>query len=82
MARILIIEDDEGLNSSVCAYFEANGYETQACFNGLDGLKSVEEKDFDNTIEHSQKITEKNKKRNKLSYRLFAGVFNLISPFM
>ena len=38
--------------------------------------------DFDNTLQHSKWIKDKNKKRNKLYFRLLAGLFNLISPFM
>ena len=38
--------------------------------------------DFINTINHCEQITDKNKKRNKISYRILAGLFRLISPFM
>lgn len=44
-------------------------------------LKAIE-KDFSYTIERSLEITDRNKKRNFLHYRIFAGLFNLISPFM
>lgn len=40
------------------------------------------EKDFEFTINHSKEITDKTKKRNHLFYRMIAGLFNLISPFM
>ena len=40
------------------------------------------EKDFEFTFAHSKQITDKNKKRNHLFYRMLAGLFNLISPFM
>ena len=38
--------------------------------------------DFDNTINLSREICCADKKRNKLTYRVLAGVLNLISPFM
>lgn len=44
-------------------------------------LKEVE-KDFYSTINHSQQIDEKSLKRNKPHFRVLAGLFNLISPFM
>lgn len=44
-------------------------------------LKAIA-KDFKYTINHSQQILGKNKKRNKLHFRILAGLFNLISPFM
>ena len=40
------------------------------------------EKDFNWTIKRSKQITEKNRKRNKLWFRIKAGLFKLISPFM
>lgn len=40
------------------------------------------ENDFNYTLERSIEITDKNKKRNLLHYRILAGLFNLISPFM
>ena len=38
--------------------------------------------DFINTINHCKQITTQNARRNKLFYRMLAGLFNLISPFM
>ena len=38
--------------------------------------------DFDFAMAHSQEITPANKRRNRVSYRAVAGLFNLISPFM
>lgn len=37
MPKLLIVEDDKDLNTSVCEYFKANGYETESCQNGIDG---------------------------------------------
>ncbi len=39
-------------------------------------------KDFVNTINHCELITSKNRKRNRVLYRILAGLFKLISPFM
>lgn len=44
-------------------------------------LKSIED-DFIYTFERSCNLTHKDKKRNHFAYRLLAGIFNLISPFM
>ena len=38
--------------------------------------------DFDYTINYSIQIVSESKKRNKLHFRMLAGLFNLISPFM
>ena len=50
----------------------------------LDNKKVLEEilNDFNSTILYSQQITKQNQKRNRLFYRILAGLFNLISPFM
>lgn len=40
------------------------------------------EQDFKTTIMASEEITPEKRKRNKLMYRLFAGILRLISPFM
>lgn len=40
------------------------------------------EKDFEYTFARCEQISVKNQKRNRLSYRMLAGLFNLISPFM
>ena len=47
MAKLLIVEDDRDLNNSVCAYFDANGYEVTGCFNGSEGLAELEKQEFD-----------------------------------
>ena len=38
--------------------------------------------DFENTFERSIEVIDKNKKRNSVLYRIIAGTFNIISPFM
>lgn len=44
-------------------------------------LKQIND-DFIFTINHSKQITKSNKKRNRITYRIIAGLFNLVSPFM
>lgn len=44
----------------------------------LDAIKS----DFTFTLSHSKEITSKNMKRNKTSFKILAGFFNILSPFM
>lgn len=39
-------------------------------------------KDFDFTLKYSTQIQDKDKKRNSVFYRMLAGLFNIISPFM
>ena len=39
-------------------------------------------KDFENTFKYCEQITEETMKRNKLFYRILAGIFNIVSPFM
>lgn len=47
MAKLLIVEDDKELNSSVCTYFEANGYAVKGCFNGQEGIDALQNQNFD-----------------------------------
>ena len=47
MAKLLIVEDDKELNSSVCAFFEANSYSVKQCFNGLEALEELKNEDYD-----------------------------------
>jgi len=47
MDKLLIVEDDKELNSSVCAYFEANGYCVKACYNGAEALAEIEKNEYD-----------------------------------
>jgi cardiolipin synthase len=39
-------------------------------------------RDFETTIDRSVVINDNNKKRNNLKFRIYAGLFNIISPFM
>ena len=38
--------------------------------------------DFNKTFKYSRLITDKEKKRNSRLYRILAGTFNIVSPFM
>ena len=40
------------------------------------------EKDFNQTLNYCSQIKKENMNRNKKSFRLLAGIFNIISPFM
>lgn len=47
MAKILVVEDDKELNSSVCLYLDASGYNVTGSTNGLDALNIMEKESFD-----------------------------------
>ena len=56
-------------------------FESAVFTSEISTLKAIEQ-DFNNTINHSQQITSKSMRRNRLHFRILAGLFNLISPFM
>ena len=47
MIKILVAEDDKDLNRFVCACLRDNGYETAACFDGVEALERLETAKFD-----------------------------------
>lgn len=47
MVKILVVEDDKELNSSVCRYLNNSGYETCGVYNGAEALRAMDEKKFD-----------------------------------
>lgn len=47
MAKLLIVEDDKGMNGSVCSYFESCGYEVKGCYNGIEALNEMENGNYD-----------------------------------
>lgn len=47
MVKILVVEDDKELNSSVCRYLTGGGYETYGAYNGAEALKAMDERKFD-----------------------------------
>ena len=56
-------------------------FESAVFTNEQNTLESIE-KDFNHTISYSKEITNENQKRKNPFFRLMAGLFNLISPFM
>ncbi|MBQ3214147.1 MAG: response regulator transcription factor [Clostridia bacterium] len=47
LKKLLVIEDDKELNSSLCSYLQQNEYNTVSCENGLEALIVVENQKFD-----------------------------------
>lgn len=47
LKKLLVIEDDKELNSSLCNYLQQNEYNTVSCENGLEALSVVENQKFD-----------------------------------
>lgn len=56
-------------------------FESAVLTNSKEVMRDVD-MDFEDTISCSTEITGKNKKRKRLIFRIKAGLFNLISPFM
>lgn len=56
-------------------------FESAVYLNDPNTLTDIEN-DFIDTFNKSIEITKSNMKRNKLSFRILAGILNLISPFM
>lgn len=50
MVRILVVEDDKELNSTVCKYLELNGFEAVGCLNATDAYNEMYGKSFDMII--------------------------------
>lgn len=47
MKRILIVEDDESIGELLRDYLEINGFSVHICINGIEGLKSINEGEYD-----------------------------------
>ncbi len=56
-------------------------FESAVFLNQKTTLSAIEN-DFEYTFSRSLEITDKNKRRNYLHYRILSGLFTLISPFM
>jgi len=56
-------------------------FESAVFLNQKSTLSAIES-DFEYTFSRSLEITDKNKRRNYLHYRILSGLFTLISPFM
>ncbi len=53
-----------------------------AIYTNDDGVMRSIEEDFNETFEKSLRLNNTNLKRNKLSFKIIAGITNIISPFM
>ena len=47
MFKILVVEDDNELNKTVCSFLNQNGYEATGCYNAMDAYDALEENIFD-----------------------------------
>lgn len=47
MFQILVVEDDEDLNKTVCSFLNGNGYQAIGCFNAVDAYDALTEQIFD-----------------------------------
>lgn len=47
MKKILIIEDDKSISELQKDYLEVAGFEVEVCSNGLDGLETMRQKEYD-----------------------------------
>jgi len=45
MEKVLVVEDERSLNTMICDYLEAVGYETNPVYDGLSALRSIREKE-------------------------------------
>lgn len=50
MIKILVVEDDKELNSTVCKYLELNGFTTVGCLNAQDAYNEMYGQNFDMII--------------------------------
>ena len=47
MIKILVVEDEAGLNRAVCQYLRGNGFDVTGCLDADEGLSQLSEKMFD-----------------------------------
>jgi len=47
MFKILVVEDDQELNKTVCSFLNSSGYEATGCLNANDGYDAMYENIFD-----------------------------------
>lgn len=47
MRKILIVEDDESIGELLRDYLEINGFYVDICVNGIEGLKSIRDGEYD-----------------------------------
>lgn len=47
MIKILVVEDDEALNQTVCAFLNQNGYESTGVLNAGEAYRKIADNDYD-----------------------------------
>lgn len=47
MFKILVVEDEPGLNRTVCSFLNQNGYETTGCLNAAEAYEAMYEQVYD-----------------------------------
>lgn len=50
MAKVLVVEDDTVLASSLADWLESNGHQAEVCHDGVDGLMHLQQRGFDLAI--------------------------------
>ena len=50
MVKILVVEDDENLNKSICIFLTQKGFDVQACYNGDEAFDALYKNTFDLVI--------------------------------
>lgn len=81
-SKIILTENSAIVGSINMDLRSFNQQFESAVFTNEESTMQAIDFDFINTFNHSVEITSKNKKRNRLYFRILAGLFNLISPFM
>lgn len=81
-SKVMLTENSAivgSINMDLRSFYQQ--FESAVYLNDKETLKDIES-DFSNTFNISTFIEGKKLKRNKLTFRMVAGVVNLISPFM
>jgi len=81
-SKVILTENSAivgSINMDLRSFYQQ--FESAVYLNDKQTLSDIE-KDFINTFNISKFIENEKLKRNKLSFRIFAGIVNLISPFM
>ena len=50
MVKILVVEDDENLNKSICIFLTQKGFDVKACYNGDEAFDALYKNTFDLVI--------------------------------
>ena len=81
-SKLLLTENSVvigSINMDLRSFYQQ--FECAVYLNDMAVMKEIKD-DFENTFNDSLLITEKNKLRNHVFYRLFAGVMQIFAPFM